>query len=287
MLRSKLGRYIIAVKDIPATHRFYRGVPCEPRPDTVRRISYPPAAQVKTYQRVNRAGEPRFYCSVAAPAVFYELHAKQGEFFALSTWELIEPLWVHNLGYHPEALRQVGAQHNSIAMRSLVTNSIPNESKKNRKIRHKLSRAFTADVPAEKEYRYKLSIAINESLSEEVSYPFPSPDRDPGAPRHKKIAGTVYPAMRMRGDADNAVFLPEFVDSSLRIREVRYVKVEQADEAHSAYTWLTMAFANKFDGDNIQWQNSIGSERSRRSSIALEDGQWVLRDGYNKIYDFH
>jgi hypothetical protein len=219
--------------------------------------------------------------------VFYELHAKEGEFFALSTWELMEPLWVHNLGYRPQALRQFGAQHSSIAMRPLATHSIPNESKKNRKIRHKLSRAFTADVPAGKEYRYKLSIAINESLSEEVSYPFPSPDRDPGAPKHKKIAGTVYPAMAMQGDADNAAFLPEFVDSSLRIREVRYVKVEQADEARSAYTWLTFAFANKFDADNIQWQKRTGNERSRRSSIALEDGHWVLRDGDNSIYDFH
>jgi hypothetical protein len=93
--------------------------------------------------------------------------------------------------------------------------------------------------------------------------------------------------MGMRGDADNAVFLPEFVDSSLRIREVRYVKVEQANEAIAAYTWLTTAFANKFDADNIQWQPSIGSEPNRRSSIGLEDGHWVLRDGNNNIYDFH
>jgi hypothetical protein len=285
MLRSKLGGYIIAVKDVPAHHLFYRAVRCEPRPDTIRRISYPPAEMVTTFQRVNRAAEPRFYCSVSAPAVFYELHAQQGEFFALSKWELLEPLWLHNLGYHPQALVRMGAQRDNITMRQPVTHSIPNEPKRNRKLRHQLSLAFTADVPLGKEYRYKLSIAINESLSEEVSYPFPS--QGSAVPRHRKIAGTVYPAMRMRGDADNAVFLPEFVDNSFRIREVFYVKVEEADEARSAYTWLTVAHANRFDGDGIQWDDALPNEQSRRSRIALEDGHWVLRDGYNRVYDFH
>jgi hypothetical protein len=51
----------------------------------------------------------------------------------------------------------------------------------------------------------------------------------------RKLAGTVYPVIGMQGDTDNAVFLPGFVDSSLRIREVRYVKVEQADEALCLY----------------------------------------------------
>ena len=252
-LRRQLGGYVIAVKDVPANHLFYRGVRCEPRPSAVSRISYPPAALVTELQRVNRAGEPRFYCSVSAPAVFYELHAGEGEFIALSKWELMEPLWVHNLGYHPQALRRLGAQADFIASRQPVTYPIPNETKKNRKLRHRLSRAFTADVPAGTEYRYKLSIAINESLSEEVSYPFPGQERDPGAPKHKKIAGTIYPAMRLHGDADNAVFLPEFVDSSFRLKAVLYVKVEEADETRSAYRWLTVAFANKFEGGNIQW----------------------------------
>ena len=130
LLRPKLGGYIIAVKDIPAYHLLYRGVRCEPRPDSLRRISYPPAAKVTTCQRVNRAGEPRFYRSVAAPAVFYELDAKQGDFIALSTWELIESLWVHNLGYHPQALERLGTHQDNIVMRKLVTHSIPNESRK-------------------------------------------------------------------------------------------------------------------------------------------------------------
>jgi hypothetical protein len=39
-----------------------------------------------------------------------------------------------------------------------------------------------------------------------------------GMAKHRKVAGTLYPTMRMRGDADNVVLLPEFVDSSLIIK---------------------------------------------------------------------
>ena len=68
-------------------------------------------------------------------------------------------------------------------------------------------------------------MVINRNL-----FSFPRFDQDPGAPKHKRVAGTVYPATGMRGDADNAVLLPEFVDSSLRIKTVRYVYVEAADQ---------------------------------------------------------
>jgi hypothetical protein len=134
-------------------------------------------------------------------------------------------------------------------------------------------------------YRYKQSIAIIESLSEEVQLDFPDGDRE--MPKHKKVAGTVYPAMGLRGDADNLVFLPEFVDSSLRIKVVRYVRVEAADEVASSYTFLTISFAAPFSGDTIEWHTDLGTEHSRRCHIEFESGHWVLRDGYNRIYDFH
>jgi hypothetical protein len=44
--------------------------------------------------RVNRIGKPVFYCSRAAPAVFYELRVKEGDLIALSEWEVAEPLWM-------------------------------------------------------------------------------------------------------------------------------------------------------------------------------------------------
>jgi hypothetical protein len=93
--------------------------------------------------------------------------------------------------------------------------------------------------------------------------------------------------MGMRGDAGNAVLLPEFVDSSLRIKTARYVHVEAANQTASAYTFLTVGMADTFTGDEIQWQENLPPEIRRRSHIALEDGHWVVRDGLGTIYDFH
>jgi hypothetical protein len=284
-LRFRLGGYVVAVKHITANSRVHRGVSCPVRPDTISRISYPPVNRVTALQRLNREGQPRFYCSAAAPAVFFELRAKQGDLIALSEWEVTEPLWMHNLGYHPGALRRIGAQEQHISMRHKLTHSIPNETRENEKLRRQVSETFTKDVRDGEEYRYKQSIAIIESMSEEVQLDFP--DGDGEIPKHKKIAGTAYPAMRLRADADNLVFLPEFVDSSLRIRAVRYVRVEAADEAMASYTFLTIGFASMFSGDTIEWRADIGTEDMRRSRIEFENGHWVMRDGYNRIRDIH
>lgn len=284
-LRFRLGGYVVAVKHITANTLVYWGVSCPVRPDSISRISYPPADKVKALQRLNREGQSRFYCSGAAPAVFFELHAKQGDLIALSEWEVTEPLWMHNLGYHPHVLRRIGAQEQHISMRHELTHPIPNETRENEKVRRKLSEAFTTDVRDGEEYRYKQSIAIIESMSEEVQLDFPDGNNE--VPKHEKIAGAVYPAMRLRGDADNLVLLPEFVDSSLRLRTIRHVRVEAADEAASAYTFLTIGFADRFSSDRIQWRADIGTKDARRSHVALEGGHWVLRDGYNRIYDSH
>jgi hypothetical protein len=144
--------------------------------------------------------------------VFYELHAKEGDLIALSQWEVTEPFWVRNLGYHPHALRQMGTQEQSISMRETLINPIPNETKENYRLRRQLTKAFAADVPVGKEYRYKQSIAINEWLPNEVSLSDERTDYPTDFPRTTKIAGTVYPALKMRGDADNLVLLPEFVE---------------------------------------------------------------------------
>jgi hypothetical protein len=197
-LEGKLGGYKIAVKPMLAYNpllrgntQLYRGVRCEPRPNTISRISYPRPEHVTTLQRVNRIGQPRFYCSCSSVGMFYELHAKQGDLIAWSRWEVKEPLWMYNLGYHPEALRLLGTQEHNISMRQKITEAIPNETSENDKIRYEVSKAFTIDVPADKEYLYRLSIAINESFAK-TEFEFPN---DLGAPNHKNVAGTVYPSM--------------------------------------------------------------------------------------------
>jgi hypothetical protein len=103
-LRRRIGGYTVAIKDTSATNRFYRGRVCGDRPRTVGDVSYPPPDRVKTPGRANRAGESMSYCCLGAFPVFFEIHAKEGDLVAVSEWTATEPLWVHNLGYHPDAL---------------------------------------------------------------------------------------------------------------------------------------------------------------------------------------
>ena len=279
--QSRLGGYAVAINDIRMGNVFYRGVVWKQRPSLIEHVSYPPPEKVATVGRVNRIGSPMFYCSASGPAVFYELRAKPGDRIALSEWELVEPLWMHHVGYHQDALRRIGVPDH--AMRQRLINPIPGESKQNAKLRLQLSLAFTEDIREGREYRYKQSIAINELLFDRAS-PFATP---PGGPRLDRAAGTAYPAMRMRGVADNLAIWPEFVDNCLRIRSVRYVLVEAADEARSSYTFLTLAISRAFSGKHIVWQERLPSESQRRSSIALENGLWILRDGSGRVYDLH
>jgi len=283
-LRERLRGYVIAVKPMVPTRPFFHGVKCDERPANICRISFPPQDKVTRYGRVNRCHQSRFYASTVEPVLFYELHAQQGDCIAVSEWELLEPLWMFNLGFHPEALRGLGAQEQDIFLRYPVTHAIPNETRHNDKLRKQISRAFTEDVRDGQEYRYKQSIAIIESMSE-LALPFPEPE--PGLPRMNKVAGAAYPTIRMRAAADNVALLPEFVESSLRIRSVRYVRVESADEKQSAFKLLSIAVTNTFSNGEIVWRENIGPEIKRTKSISFEDGHWELRDGYGRLYERH
>jgi hypothetical protein len=145
-------------------------------------------------------------------------------------------------------------------------------------MRYRISKAFAADVDG-KEYKYKQSIAINEALGEFELLP---PDGTQAASSHLEVAGTAYPTVQMRGDADNVVLLPQFVDRSLKIKSVNYVVVEDACGSTSEFRLLTIGFANTFAGDEIEWWNDIGNEHDRRSSVRFENGDWIVHDSNNR-----
>jgi hypothetical protein len=281
-LRRRIGGYTVAIKDMPTTNRLYRGRLCSERPRTTDDVSHPKPDKVKKLGRANRVGKPMFYCCLGAFPVFFELQAKEGDLIALSEWAVTEPLWMHNLGYHLDALERMGAP--VPAQRSPLINSIPNETNRNYRLRRRMSLAFTADVPEGEEYRYKETIAINELLFDRAS---PIPFHGPNAPRSDRVAGTVYPTVRMRGLADNVAMWPDFVDRHLKVKSVRYVRVEAADQEKLAYTFLTVAYSQTFSDKTIVWQEGLPSEIERRAQVAFEGGRWVFRDGFARIYDVH
>ena len=151
--------------------RLYRGRVCNERPNTTDDISYPKPDKVKRLGRASRDGKSVFYCCLGAFPVFLEVRAREGDLIALSEWAVTEPIWMHNLGYHPDALDRIGAP--VLLQRSPLINPIPHETNRNFRIRRRMSLAFTADVPDGEEHRYKETIAINELLFDRASrFPF-------------------------------------------------------------------------------------------------------------------
>jgi hypothetical protein len=108
----------------------------------------------------------------------------------------------------------------------------------------------------------------------------------PGGPRFDRVSGTVYPAMQMKGAADNVAVWQEFVDSCLRLKTARYVEIERAEEG-KAYTVLNLSIAHEFADGKIAWEDTSGPEEDRRSHIEYINEQWISRDGWGKIYDRH
>jgi RES domain len=278
-LRIKLGGMVRAVKNINAGNLLYRGVPWDCRPDLISQLSYPPLDRVSQLGRVNRPGQSVFYASCAPPGVFYELKVHEGDRIAFSEWEVIKPLWMHNLGYHSDALARLGAAPNSA--RRPLTEPIPDETQRNERLRKKVALAFTANVTPGFEYRYKQSVALTEFWCEhQQNLPI-----YPDGPQTSEVAGIVYPSLQMRGDADNVAFWPKFVHSSLALRHVQYVLVEKADYTRLAFSFLSLDLAHEFvGGTSIRWRNDLPLEDARRCHIAAENGKWVQRDGQGNIY---
>jgi hypothetical protein len=262
-----------AVRNINAGNIIYRGVAWDRRPDLIAQLSYPPPDQGEPVWATKSAGTISFfYGSAGSPGVFFELKAREGGLIAWSKWQVKEPLCMRNLGYHADALVRLGATPNSAHL--TLTQPIPNETPRNRRLRRKVALAFTEDITPGFEYRYKQSVAITEFWCEHHQ-PLPI---EPGGPRTDEIAGVTYPSPQMRGDADNVIFWPKFVHSSLALAQVQYVLVENADYSRLAFSLLTVGIANEFSNDvSIKWLDVLPSENERRCHISFEDGKWVLR----------
>jgi hypothetical protein len=215
-----------------------------------------------------------FYCSLGDFPVLLELRVRKGDLVALSEWRLIEPLWMHFLGYHPDAL---GAMNAPIpAQRAQLVSPIPNETARNARLRAHLSAAFAQEVPEGEEYRYSETIAIRELLFDGAS---PIPARGPDAPQRDQAAGVVYPSVQMRGLADNIAMLPDFADSCLQLQSMRYLRVEGADHEALSYAFLSLAVSTHFCGNKIVWLDETVPEPERLHQASFSDGCWTFRNG--------
>jgi hypothetical protein len=106
-------------------------------------------------------------------------------------------------------------------------------------------------------------------------------------PRSARVAGTVYPTVKLKGLADNVVIWPDFVDRYLKIKSVRFIRLEAVDSQKLAYSFLTVGYSETFSDKSIIWDTELVPEAQRRTHVAFERGEWIFRDGSNRIYDVH
>jgi hypothetical protein len=118
-------------------------------------------------------------------------------------------------------LRLLFCDHNRVPVpnpaRLRLTKPIPGETTRNDRLRKKVALAFTEDVPAGFEYRYKQSVALAEFW---FGFQQPLPTFADG-PETDRVGGTVYRSLQMRGDADNLALFPDFVHSSAALRQAQ------------------------------------------------------------------
>ncbi|WP_341702062.1 hypothetical protein [Ferrovibrio sp.] len=281
-LRRRLGGYVVALRYVQKDNWLYRAVRWKTPPPEVSMVSYPPAGIVRELGRLNRIGEPMFYCSRGQDPTLYEVNAKIGETFAISEWEMKEPLWMHNLGYHPVALGKLGP-HGSEEYRPFMRGIIPNEASRNEKIRRRMALDFTEVVSERDNYRYKQSIAINELLFDNAE----SIPSHPDGPTIDEAVGTVYPSIKNRGAADNVAIRPKFVDSSLKLRTISFIRIEEVNPESDGYTYLQTHLAARFDGNKICWEELTSAAELRRRYIYRAGNHYILRDGLGNLIARH
>lgn len=266
-IRRRIGGYKVAAKEVTTDNLFFRGVAWDDRPTKISQLWHPPS-NVSPMGRVNDNGVSMFYCSRAAPPVFFEMRAEAGNRIALSEWSVVEPFFCHHLGFDYALMQKICAPN-----RPQLEDLIPHETNKNKRICRKLSLPFTEVVAPGDEYRYKQTIAIHKLLFDDARLPEP-------------VVGTVYPSMGVLGAADNIVLWPEYVRKVLRPKSVRYVLIENADPGSLSYTVATLAVATSFSGDEIEWQPQVPDDARSRRNIAREGDSWVVRDGSGCICEF-
>jgi hypothetical protein len=193
---------------LPAGTKFYRGTNHHHSvPSRIEEIWFPPEQCVKTFGRANRPGSPMFYCSSDPNGAFREVETKLGDYAVLATWEAIQPVILHEVGYTPEVLARAGSSR-LLAHRHVEFNAELSDDA--REAREFLSLAFTDPTPA----NYRATAAIAEMLL-----------------ACDDLAGIAYPAVAKWANVDNLALQPQFVRTRLKLTEaaVAYIDDVTAD----------------------------------------------------------
>lgn len=251
---------------------FFRGVRRGQRPTNISQLSYPPAGKVQTYGRANRPGQPAFYASTARAAVFFECRVQPGDYIAVGRWRLTNRMFANSVGFSDAVFRKWRSARDKLPPWEQVNFSF---AKANQVVHQFFAEMFARDISSEANHEYKLSVALAEKLMGPIE------GGEPHAIADKRIGAVIYPALAMRANTDNVVFLPDFVDRYLILESVEYICVEEI-VGDFQYRISVRDFADSFAADgSIDWKSDhvdLQLEPQSTVSAGVENGKWVVRD---------
>jgi hypothetical protein len=224
-------------------------------------LIYPPT-NVAPLGRLNRAGQPVFYCSMHKESGFFELpDLKAGDEIVLTFWKTTEKMFVNNIGYTEFAFKQLGAKRTlpnwgppqapNSTEATVTLPEMPKEARdvalskdQNREIKEAFSEYFTRKVSADESFLYRLTVAIAEMHLGTIV-------------NHKtQFAGILYPSIRMWANADNVAVLPWFVDGQLEFRKAVHVRIKNRTETAIDIDYLDAA--HEFDDTGkLKWLGRV------------------------------
>lgn len=198
-------------------------------PSRIEEIWFPPPERIRSFGRANRPGASMFYCCSDPNGAFREIDVKLGTYAVLATWETVERLVVHDVGYSAEVLKRAGAK------RPLPEHHAQFDAERltpeTREVRQFLSLAFTDPTTN----NYRVTAAIADMLL-----------------ACDGIGGIMYPTVAKSGDVDNLALFPEFVRSGLKLVEASAVDIDEVTAEGIGGSVIARLFAVK-DG-NLHWE---------------------------------
>ncbi len=175
-------------------------------PQHTREISHPPSDQITALGRCNRVGQSIFYCSSDNNCVLEEICPKEGDLVVRAGWRTTKRAFLRDIGYSPAVFARAGTTREVPAKYLEFEGRLDLNAQT---IRDFIGFAFTDPTPSQ----YPLTAAIAEFHL-----------------RSDDIVGVMYPSVTRKGDCDNVVLRPEFVDGGgLELVSAEAIRVRHWD----------------------------------------------------------
>jgi hypothetical protein len=100
--------------------------------------------------------------------------------------------------------------------------------------------------------------------------------------------GLLYPALAMRGNADNLAIKPPAVDKKLAFKKADFFQIEDYSDNSYKVTWLDFANSLSCEG-KIEWKGRLPQwklgKKGEMLMLKVENGMWVARNPNGEVVE--